>query len=141
MDVDVKLLKKLNPFLSCKSFIGKESPFMLSTAVIGAEKGCQWIYDFMKTYSNRHFISPTGNEQKQTNVMALTRFFNIAYPQYKDQIDVYDVEWFCAKIYYRKGEYYITDNTVAIHEFMASWKQERFSLISRIRNIVFRFLH
>lgn len=141
VDVDVRLLKTFNPFLACRSFLGKESPFMISTAVIGAEKGSRWIVDFMDTYNNRHFISRTGKELKQTNVIELTRFFNRSYPKYKDLINFYDVEWFCAKIYYQEGVYCITDDTVAIHEFMGSWKLQPFSLIRQIKNMVYRFLH
>ena len=141
LDVDVRLQKPLDPFLHHSSFIGKESPFMVSTAVIGAEKNSQWVYDFMETYSNRHFISITGRELTKTNVVSLTNFLNITFPQYHNTIDVYDVDWFCANIYYRKGEYYITENTIAIHEFSGSWKKKENGYLQRISNLLFRLFH
>jgi mannosyltransferase OCH1-like enzyme len=58
LDTDVKLLKSFDSFLNNKSFIGKELPLRLSTAVIGAEPGLQWIKDFLYSYTikGKHFI-------------------------------------------------------------------------------------
>ena len=43
MDTDVELLKPLDSFLNHRAFCGFESENFLSTAMIGADKGSEWI--------------------------------------------------------------------------------------------------
>ena len=123
LDTDVRLLKGFDMLLSNKSFIGLEAPFRLSTAVIGAEKRCLWIKEFNNLYRYRHFIgiNRRGFIKKKPNTLLLTEFFNSNYPNFFDDVNVLDIDFLCAKLY-PSGEYYITDNTIAVHEFSGTWK-------------------
>lgn len=46
LDTDVEVKKSFDPFLKHESFLGKETPFICGSAVIGASKGCQWLKEF-----------------------------------------------------------------------------------------------
>lgn len=137
LDTDVRLIKSFDNFLNCDSFIGKEVPFLLSTAVIGANKDCLWIKEFYNTYENKHFITSKGNINNQENTTILTMFLNRNYPRFFDELEIYDIDYFCAKIYKSK-EYLVTKNTIAIHEFSATWVS-RLTFKNRLRNLIIRY--
>lgn len=138
LDTDVRLIKSFDNFLNCESFIGKEVPFLLSTAVIGANKGCLWIKEFYKTYENKHFITSKGNLNNQENTAILTMFFNRNYPKFFNELKVYDIDYFCAKIYNNK-KYLTSKNTVAVHEFSATWVSH-LTFKDRLKNLMIRYI-
>lgn len=137
LDTDVRLKKSFDQFLGLKSFIGKEAPFTVGTAVIGAERGCLWVQKFYDTYKNKHFITRRGLLNSLENTAILTRLLNCVYPNYLDELKVYGIDYFCGKLYSSK-QYVISPNTVAIHEFSGSWVKKEFGLISRLLNIYYR---
>lgn len=139
MDTDVRLVKSFDDFLIHKSFIGKEKPLLLSTAVIAAEKGSEWVKAFFKRYENQHFITKNGEFNDIPNTLSLSNFYNNRYPSIEQELIVYDIEYFCAKIF-PSGEYLITDKTVAIHEFSGSWVDKKYSLVQKIGHLLKRFL-
>lgn len=141
LDTDVRLLKSFNPFLFNHSFIGKEVPFKVSTAVIGAEKNCSWVKDFYESYKTKHFIVHKGLYNNVENTALLTRLLNRLYPNYDGILKIYDVDFFCAKLFNQNGKYCITDNTVAVHEFSGTWINKKVSLLRRVKNLVIRIAY
>lgn len=140
LDTDVRLLNSFDPFLSNHSFIGKEVPFKVSTAVIGAEKNCSWVKTFYDSYKLKHFIVRKGLYNDIENTALLTSLLNKLYPNYNKILKVYDVDFFCAKLFNQRGQYCITDNTVAVHEFSGTWINKKFSLLRRVKNILIRIV-
>lgn len=124
LDTDVEVKKSFDDLLSLRSFLGKEMPFKLSTAVIGAEKNVDWIKDFLATYDNKHFIRRLGKLNTLENTALLTTFFNHNYPKYFDNVSIFDIDFFCAKLF-SNGEYCISNNTYAIHHYFGSWIKKK----------------
>lgn len=143
LDVDVILRKSFDDYLVCKSFIGKECPFVLSTAVIGATQHLNWLNSFIDSYKNKHFILNSGKLSEIPNTRLITDFFDNSYPLYFDDIKIFDIDFFCAKSY-AKDLYYITENTVAIHEYTGTWTERNKtllgSMVNRITNVFIRTL-
>lgn len=104
------------------SFIGLESPYIIGTAVIGAQKGCGWLKDFFKRYENpnRHLISITGVPNFITNTLEITDYIGRQFPNRVD-VEIFDVDYFCGKLYFQNGMMYTSENTVAIHHFEGTW--------------------
>ena len=140
LDTDVRLQKSFNSFLELKSFIGKEAPFKVGTAVIGAEKGCSWVQMFYDSYKEKHFISRKGRLNSLENTAILTSLLNCNYPNYLDELKVYDIDFFCGKLYNSK-QYVISANTVAVHEFYSSWVVKKYGLTFRLKNAIYRMFH
>lgn len=60
LDADVLVYKSFDELLSLPYFIGCDQIRAFEAAVIGAEKGCQWIKDILDTYKDKEFIKPDG---------------------------------------------------------------------------------
>lgn len=138
LDTDVRVLKSFEPYLCNHSFVGKESLFLVSTAVIGAEKGTIWMKEFLDKYSKRHFIMKNGKFDNQVNTLSLSFFFNVNYTLWMDgKLSIYDADVFSAKLYADK-QYIISDRTVSVHEFSSSWMSKPLTWFQRICNLCIR---
>lgn len=137
LDTDVRLLKTFDSYLHHKSFISKEVPFKVGTAVIGSEPHCTWLKTFYDTYINKHFIARNGLLNDLENTAILTQLLNRLYPNYLDELEVYDIDIFCGKLY-SKNQYMISDKTVAVHEYAGTWIKKNTGLMFRIKNIISR---
>lgn len=138
LDTDVRVLKPFEPYLDNHSFVGKESLFLVSTAVLGAEKGTVWIKDFMNKYKKRHFIKKNGMFDSQVNTLSLSFYFNVNYPLWtKGLLSIYDADVFSAKLYADK-QYIISERTVSVHEFSSSWMSKPLTLFQRMHNLLIR---
>ena len=141
LDTDVKLLKPLDPFLQHKSFVGKELPLRLSTAVMGAEPNTSWIKEFLNSYTMRgkHFIDIQGKANQTVNTILLSDFINNTWHRFSPDIAIYPEDYFCCKSYFTK-QVLITENSVAIHDFDNSWGKKSVdgNLLLRFRNIMLR---
>lgn len=61
LDADVLVYKSFDELLSLPYFIGCDQIRAFEAAVIGAEKGCQWIKDIFDTYKDKEFIKEDGS--------------------------------------------------------------------------------
>lgn len=142
LDTDVIVLKTFDPFLIHKSFIGRETPCILSTAVIGAEAGTLWVKEFLDGYLPRgkHFIHNDGNLSTEPNTMLLSSMITWTWDSRKVELTIYDQDYFCCKsIQTRAIE--VTENSVAIHNFEGSWcgnGKGHLSLKERIKNLLIK---
>lgn len=61
LDSDVYVYKSFNPLLHLPYFIGCDQIRAFEAAVIGCNKGCQWIKDILDSYEGRQFIKGDGS--------------------------------------------------------------------------------
>ena len=145
MDTDVELLKPLERFLKHKAFLGFEGDFF-STALMGSEKKFPLFKEFLDDYHERIFIKENGKFNTTTNVIyiykkCLQKGFKPDDSQKVrkfENLTLYPTDYFCPKDW-RNGELTcLTENTVCIHHFAASWLTQRqrnaIFLMNRYRN-------
>ena len=138
LDTDVKLLKSFDDFLNYRSFIGMETPFWVSTAVIGAEANVSWVKDFYDTYTQLHFIRKSGLLKTIPNTFTLSQFLHQRFPHDEKDLNIYPMDFFSPKIYATQ-ECWITENTVAVHDFAGTWLSP-ISTSQRLRNLMIRYV-
>lgn len=131
LDTDVEVLKSLDQFLQCPAFVGFESTEKVGSGIIGSEPHGCLVREWLEDYKNRRFVLPDGNFDITPNVDALTRLLHQhgAVLDGKEELVngyalVYPKTHFCAKDW-KTGEYYITQDTYAVHHFAASWVPSR----------------
>ena len=61
LDSDVEVIKNMDVFLDLPYFIGAEKAGTPEAAIIGAEKGCDWIEQCLKYYDGRSFVKEDGS--------------------------------------------------------------------------------
>ena len=126
------------------SFSGYESDSYIPTAIIGAEKGNEWIEHLLSYYEDKSFYNEDGSLDLTTNVITIS---TMTKDKYKVKLDgnllkvngvftIYPKDYFCP-VNLEANEVKITDNTVAIHHFNASWCKP---IEIKIRNIRRTFL-
>lgn len=122
LDTDVEVVKSFNDFLNESSFVGKEAKDLVSTGVIGTHAKEEWVYQFLKLYENRSFITHDGGMNLQPNTELLTKLLK-ELPT-KISPTIYPIDFFSAKDW-ETGLVEITNNTITIHHYNASWKKYR----------------
>lgn len=142
LDTDVEVTKSFDSFLMHNSFLGKETPFICGSAVIGAVKGCQWLKEyFQETYTpKRHFIQKDGKIITPTNTIEITNFLSRKFPD-DCGLTIYDVDVLCGILYFNNGEKYQSERTAAIHHFSSTWMKRQSlgqRIVNRVRNIAIR---
>lgn len=140
LDTDVRLLKSFDEFLHHKSFIGKELPLRVGTAVIGSEPDVPWVKEFLAQYETKgkHFIFRDGRLNMTVSTELLSNFFNCTWHRHSQEVAIYPEDYFCCKSFFT-GEICTTDNSVAIHDFACTWKVEKkLTLFGRLRNLAIR---
>ena len=131
MDTDVEVLKSLDPFLHHVAFSGFENATQVPTGIMASEKGGQWVKENLDYYEGRHFVDENGEMDMVTNVETITAYMvgrglvqNNTYQEFPGLITFYPNDYFCPKSY-KDNKVYLTDNSVTIHHFNASWKPPR----------------
>lgn len=128
LDTDVELIKPIDEFLDNNAFSGFETDEYIPTAIMGAEKGNEWIKYLLSYYDNRHFVNDKGEFDMTTNVITISKMTTEKYDlklngelqEVKDIFKIYPKDYFCPKDY-ATGEINLTNNTACIHHFNASW--------------------
>lgn len=135
LDSDVEVLRNFNEFLELPYFIGAEKAQTPEAAVIGAEKGCDWIKQCLDYYQNRAFVKEDGSldirklpeimvEQiqklKPMRVLSLEDSLNIRELDMQKEVLVLSDEFFSPKVFDSR-EVEITPYTCAIHHYQNSW--------------------
>lgn len=129
LDTDVEILKPLDPFLVNRAFTGFEKGKDLTTGLMGAEAGSEWIREFMQLYDGRHFILPDGGLDMTTNVRRITDYMvheyglreDGSFQDFEGLVTVYPGDYFSPLNPFTR-RLVCTPNTVAIHHYMASWE-------------------
>lgn len=163
LDTDVELIKNLDQFLNNSAYIGFETKETVTTGLgYGAERGNPVIKEMMDYYKVIRYRDSNGNIIRQTSPEVSTKVLlnhGLKIPdkgmiQELNDIMVFPSDYFCPKDYYSEVMS-ITDNTVSIHHYVASWmdkkhrfKQKKFAFLYKLwlypwriirRNKVFYF--
>lgn len=135
LDSDVEVLKRFDDFLDLPYFVGAEKAQTPEAAIIGAEKGCDWIKQCLDYYDHRAFVKEDGNldirklpeimvEQiqklKPVHVLSLDDSLKIRELDMKSEVLVLNDVFFSPKVFDSR-EVEITPYTYAIHHYQNSW--------------------
>ena len=131
LDTDVELIKKPDGLLEHPAFFGfEDSGFVALGLMFGGEAGNSLIKEMMDDYLDRSFIKEDGSLDVTPSPSINTKVFlrhglvqNNTFQVVEDKAVVFPADYFCPLGYY-SGKTRITDNTVSIHHFMASWQTE-----------------
>ncbi len=147
MDSDVEVLKRFDEFLDLPYFIGAEKAQTPEAAIMGAEKGCDWVGQCMKYYENRPFIKSDGSmdirklpeimfEQigklKPFRVLSLEDSLNIRSFDMQKEFLILNDAFFSPKVFDSR-EVEITPHTYCIHHYQNSWFSHKAKLYYRTR--------
>ena len=138
MDTDVELLKPFDPFLHHKAFSGYETVKMISTGIIGSEKGGKWVKNNLDYYNDKHFVNDDGSFNIVTNVTTITNYMKSmglnqdnSYQDFPGLITIYPKDFFSPKSQ-DDGKIELTDNTVTIHHYAQSWESKTHRVLRQI---------
>lgn len=132
LDTDVEVLKSFDTYLHLASFVSEEDEKKIGTACIGARKGTVWIKDFLDYYENKHFINWKGRLMSFANTDILKEML----VGKSDKPQIYPIDFFCGKLY-STGQLVVTENTVCIHHYVASWIKP-LSIKNRLSNLIIK---
>ena len=123
LDTDVTVLKKFDPLLNSRCFVGFEDQEIIATCVIGVEKNHPLVKEFMEYYHTQSF----DKRDMPPNVIHFSKLlkdrglnFNNHYQKINDDIEIYPSDYFSAKSF-KTGLIKKTTNTYSIHHFAGSW--------------------
>ena len=133
LDVDVKLLKSLDGFLSEQCFMGfeKGDEFLANPGLVcGAEKGSPILKSVLDSYADASFIKEDGSYdltticERTTSILEKFGLKRIDQTQRGEGWVVFASEYFCP-LSWDKIEKKKTKNTHSIHLYYASWKGKK----------------
>ncbi len=135
LDSDVEVLRSFDDLLDLPYFMGAEKAQTPEAAIIGAEKGCDWIKACLDYYQDRPFIKEDGSldiltvpdimikqiEQiKPIRVLSLDDSLNIRKLDMQKEVLEFNDAFFSPKVFDSR-EVEITPYTYAIHHYQNSW--------------------
>jgi mannosyltransferase OCH1-like enzyme len=135
LDSDVEVLKSFNDLLDLPYFMGAEKAQTPEAAIMGAEKGCDWIKTCLDYYQDRPFINEDGSLNIQTvpdimirqieqikpiRVLSLEDSLNIRQLDMQKEVLEFNDAFFSPKVFDSR-EVEITPYTYAIHHYQNSW--------------------
>ena len=135
-DTDVELIKPIDfivnkgPFFACE--YGIDNPINPGLGM-AAPKGFALYKNVLDSYANDHFLID-GTENEETIVTRVTKILKkdgyegMGNIEKIDNIYIYPPEYFCP-LNYDTGKMNITDKTLAIHHYTASWHSKLDNLI------------
>lgn len=128
LDVDVEVLRNFDELLDCPCFLAVESTNMIATGLgFGAQRGNENIRMMMEQYQGIHFklanhlYDMLPCPHRNTIPFQRLGFLPGNQIQVINGAVIYPVEYFCP-LDYKTRKLTITDKTVSIHHFNASWK-------------------
>lgn len=129
-DTDVEMVKPIDALLNDKAFFAMESAGIVATGLgFGAEKQSEIIKSLMDSYEDEHFILGENKYNLTTCPMRDSKIFKNMGMKELDEIQhvgeavIYPKDYFCPKNW-ELNKIEITENTVCIHHFDASWYSE-----------------
>lgn len=154
LDSDVEVLKRFDDLLNLPYFIGAEKAGTPEAAIIGAEKGCDWIKKCLDYYEGRHFVKEDGTldirklpdimveeikHLKPIRILSLTESQNIYNMDFDKEVLVMNDTYFSPKVFDSR-EVELTQYTYAIHHYQNSWFSPKAKLYYRTRSFFVKLL-
>lgn len=159
LDSDVEVLKSFDTLLELPYFVGAENAGTIEAAVIGAEKGQDWIKQCLDYYQDRNFLKADGSY----DIRMLPEIMDACIPQCKPIVKLHtgDIETLYCKdlseaVYVLPPAYFspkvfdsrqvmLTPQTMAIHHYQNSWFSPKALAYYRTRTVLinifgFRFV-
>lgn len=153
LDSDVEVLKSFDEFLDLPYFVGAENAGTIEAAIIGAEKGCDWIKACLDYYEGRLFIKKDGqpdirmlpeivNETIQKlkpicNLPSGTAIEELKKVDMQKEVYVLPAEYFSPKVFDSR-QVILTPQTYAIHHYQNSWFSHKAFVYYRTRTFFIR---
>ena len=143
LDTDVELIKRIpESFLKDEGFTGIEGNYKIAPGLVFACKpGNSIVREIMDMYENDHFILSDGSMNTKTVVNRVTEIFSRhgfqmnGKKQIVEGFHIYPVEYFCAYDFITR-QFTITDKTISVHHYAASWTDGKSKLKRRFKNVV-----
>lgn len=154
LDSDVEVLKSFDDLLDLPYFMGAEKAQTPEAAIIGAEKGCDWIKACLDYYKDRPFINDDGSlniktvpdimisqikQIKPIRVLSLKDSLNIRQLDMEKEVLEFHDAFFSPKIFDSR-EVEITPYTYAIHHYQNSWFSPKAKAYYRFRAFLINIL-
>ena len=154
LDSDVEVLKSFDDLLDLPYFMGAEKAQTPEAAIIGAEKGCDWIKACLDYYQDRPFINEDGSLNIQTvpdimisqieqikpiRVLSLEESLNIRRLDMQKEVLEFNDAFFSPKVFDSR-EVEVTPYTYAIHHYQNSWFSPKAKVYYRTRAYLIKFL-
>ena len=149
LDSDVEVLKNFDDLLDLPYFIGAEQSQMPEAAIMGAEKGCDWIGWCLNYYKGRSFIKDDGSmdmmvvpdimskyipQLKPLRILSIEESLNIRQLDMQREVLVFN-DTFFSPIQFDSHELIVTPHTYTIHHFQNSWFSFKGRLYYRYRRV------
>jgi len=154
LDSDVEVLKRFDDLLDLPYFIGAEKAGTPEAAIMGAEKGCDWIKQCLDYYKERHFIKEDGSLDirklpeimderiiliKPIHTLSLEESKNVRKFDFVKEVIVLNDAYFSPKVFDSR-EVELTPYTYAIHHYQNSWFSPKAKVYYRFRTMLIRLL-
>ena len=154
LDSDVEILKSFDDLLDLPYFVGAEKAGTPEAAIMGAEKGCDWIKQCLDYYDRRSFVKDDGsldirklpeimNEQilklKPLRILSLDESKQIRILDFSKEVLVFNDVYFSPKVFDSR-EVELTPYTYAIHHYQNSWFSPKAKAYYRFRTFLIRIL-
>lgn len=149
-DTDVEIIKSMDdiiargPFMGCENEAGKGATTLVVAPGLGlgVNPGLGLYKELLDKYNNLHYVDVDGVVVEDFTVVHHTTQLlvekglrDIDGIQYVAGIYIYPKEFFCPKNYVT-GKLVITNKTVAIHHYGASWKPWEQLIEKKIWNLL-----
>ena len=153
LDSDVEVLKSFDEFLKLPYFVGAENAGTIEAAIIGAEKGCDWVKACLDYYQNRKFVKEDGQmdirmlpEIMNETIQKLKPVYNLPSGSRINELEKIDMqtkvcvlpcEYFSPKVFDSR-QVILTPYTYAIHHYQNSWFSHKAFFYYRTRTLIIR---
>jgi hypothetical protein len=130
LDLDVEVLKSLDPLLKHHAYFGFEDGIHINTGQgFGAEKGNEVVKRMLQEYDNIVFKNEdkydlTPCPIRNTNALKDLGLVQNDKKQTVNGAEIYPTEYFCPKSF-ETGKITLTKKTFTIHHFNCSWHSEK----------------
>lgn len=151
LDSDVEVLRSFDPLLDFPYFAGVETSGTIEAAILGAEKGCDWIKACLDYYQGRNFVKPDGSFDirmlpeimtEQIERLKPIKVVGGGLPELRTvdmtaAVCVLPKDYFSPKVFDSR-EVIITPDTYAIHHYQNSWFSHKAFWYYRTRTLAIR---
>lgn len=133
LDADVEVLKSFNSLLDQNQFLGEEASGDIESAVLGTEKGTEWIKECLDHYADRAFVLPDGKFDMRPVPGLIGRVL-----KNHEKITVLPFTYFSPKSSHTQ-KISLKSHTFCIHHFDNSWIDKGLSFY--IKKFIHKWSH